>query len=146
MFAECKQFSQTGWRAAVLQEFVLEELGSCGSASDIYTETDRQEGLQLLAEPLRVLQARSTVGSNEVKRFQRFLVQVWWLRLDHFDRHDTQRPDVDLGTILFLLNHFGSHPVWRTDHGSTLRLGFGELSTETEIRYFRLAQVRCKRG
>jgi hypothetical protein len=115
------------------EEIVLEEFVGRGSAPNIDAETDRQESLQLLAELLWLLETRCTISSNQVQCLQWFLVEVGWLRLDHFDGHDTQRPNVDLGAILLLLDDFRSHPVRCTDHSGALGLGFSELGTETKI-------------
>lgn len=125
----------------MLQEVMLKKLKSGGSASDVHTETDRQECLQLLAQFLRFLQAWSTVGSDEIKSLEWFLVEIWWFRLDHFNSHDTQGPDIDLGTILLLLDNLGSHPVRSTHHGSTLRFRLGELGAESKIGCIELESI-----
>lgn len=100
---------------------------------DIDTETDTEESLELLAQLLRLLQARCTIGGDKVESLQRLFVEVRWLALDHLDGHDTQRPNIDLGTILFLLDDFRRHPVGCTDHGGTFGAIVGQLGTETEI-------------
>lgn len=139
VLAEREQISQALESAAVLQEVVLEKLFGGGSASDIDAETDRQECLQLLAQFLGLLQAWSTVGSDQVQGLQGLLVEVRGLGLDHLNCHDAKGPDVNLRAILLLLDDLGSHPVRCTDHGGTLGLTFGELGTETEIGCDRLA-------
>lgn len=95
---------------------------SSGTAAHVDAQANAQEGLELLAKLLRLLQSWGAVGGNEIQRLQRLLVEVRWLRLDHLDRHDTERPAVDLGTILLLLDDFRGHPVWCADHGGTLAL------------------------
>jgi len=120
----------------MLQEIVLQEFSSRGSASDVDTETNRQESLEFLAEFLRVLEAWSTVRSDQVECLEGFLIQIRWLGFDHLNRHNTQRPDVDLRAVLLLFDHFRSHPVWSTNHGCTLGLRLGELRAETEIGNF----------
>ena len=49
------------------------------------------------------------------------------------DGHDTQTPDVNLGTVLLTRHYLRSHPVWRADHGGTLRVRLGDLRAETEV-------------
>jgi hypothetical protein len=130
---EGKQVRQARQRAAVFQEVVHKQLVCRRTALDVDTQTHRQESLELLAQLVGLLEAGRSVGGNQVQRLQGLLVQVGGLRLDHFNSHDTQRPDVDLGAVLLLLDDFGSHPVGRADHGGTLRLGLSELGTEAEI-------------
>jgi hypothetical protein len=112
---------------------VPEQLIGASSATDINAEADGQEGLEILAELLRLLETRSSVGSNQVQRFEWLLVEIRWLRLDHLNCHDSERPDIDLRAIFLLLYDFWSHPVWCTDHGGTLGLGLSKLGAETKI-------------
>ena len=109
------------------------KLGRSCAASHIDAQTHAQERLQLLAEFLGLLETRGSVRGEEVKRLERFFVQVRWLGLDHLDCHDTQGPDVDDGPVFLLFDDLGSHPVWSPDHGGALVLGFGEFGTEAEI-------------
>lgn len=111
----------------------LQQLARVGSTSDVDAQTHAQETLELLAQRLWLLQRRSTIGRDQVQRLERFFVQIRRLVLDHLDRHDTERPDVDFGTVFFLLDDLGRHPVGRTHHGRTLRLLIGEFGAETEI-------------
>jgi hypothetical protein len=117
----------------VLQEVMLKKFGGRGSASDVDAEANGQESLQLLAQLLRLFEARCTVCGDQVQGLQRLLVEVGRLGLDHFNCHDAQGPDINLRAILLLLDDLGSHPVRGTDHGGALRLGLGELSAETEV-------------
>lgn len=117
----------------MLQEIVLDELIRRRTALDIHAETHRQESFQLLTELLGFLQPGSTVGGDEVEGLERLLVQVRRLRLDQLNGHDTERPDIDLGAVLLLLDNLGSHPVGRADHGGAFGLGFGQLGAETKI-------------
>ena len=105
---------------------------SC-AASHIHAQTHAQERLKLLAEFLGLLETWGSVRGDEVKRLERFFVQVRWLGLDHLDCHDTEGPDINDGPVFLLFDDFWSHPVWSADHGGTLALGFGELGTEAEI-------------
>jgi hypothetical protein len=68
-----------------------------------------------------------------VQHIQRLLVQVQRLVLDHLDRQDAQRTDVDLGAVFFLLDDLGCHPVRNADHVRSLRLLVGELGAEAEV-------------
>ncbi len=111
----------------------LQKLIGRSSALDIYAQTHAQEALQFPRERIRLLQCWSAVRRDEVEGFERLLVEVWRLVLDHLDGHDAERPDVDLGTILLLLDDLGSHPVRRADHRRTLRLLVRKLGAETEI-------------
>ncbi len=133
MLAECKQTGQAVQTAAMLQEIMLKKLNCGSSAPDVDTETNRQECLQLFAQLLRFLQAWRTISGNEIKRFQGFLVEIWGFGLDHFDSHNTKRPNVNLRAVFLLLDNFRSHPIRRSNHRGTFRLGFGELGAETKI-------------
>lgn len=130
---EPQKLAEAGNAAAVLQEVVPAQLFCGRTALDVNAEAHTQERLQLLGQLLRLLKSGSAVCCNKVQSLERFFVQVWWLGLDHLDRHDTKGPDVDLRAVLLLLDDFGCHPVWCTDHGGTLRALLGELGAETEI-------------
>jgi len=138
-----QQFGQTGEAAAHLQEFMGEQFVSRGTAADIHTETHAQERLEFPARLLRLLQPWGSVCRDEIQCLQGLFIQVRRLGLDHLDRHDTQRPAVDLGAVLLLLDHLGCHPVRCADHGGTLVLGLGELGTEAEISWKRLVSDFC---
>lgn len=133
MLAECQQVGQAREGATVLQEVVLEELKRRSSAADVDAEANGKESLQLLAQLLGFLESRSAICSNQIEGLQGLLVEVGGLRLDHLNRHDTKRPDIDFRTIFLLLDNLRRHPVGCADHCSTLRLGFGELGAEPEI-------------
>lgn len=64
---------------------------------------------------------------------ERILVQVWRLTLNHLDGHDTETPNVDLGTVLFARDDLGSHPVRGSDHGRSLCGGLAQLSAKTKV-------------
>lgn len=117
----------------MLQEVMSQQLICGGSALDVDTQAHGKEGLELFAELLGLLETRRSVGGDEIQSLQWLFVQVWRLRLNHLNRHDTQRPNINLGAILFLLDNFWCHPVGRSHHGRSLRLGFRQLGTETEI-------------
>lgn len=117
----------------MLQKIVLEKLVGRSPALDIHAQTDGQESFQLFTELLWLLEAGCAIGSNEIKSFERLFVQVGWLGLDHLNCHDTQGPDINLGTVLFLLDDFGSHPVRRANHSGSLRFGLCEFGAEAKI-------------
>lgn len=110
-----------------------QQLVSSSTASNIYAKTNAQEGLELLAQLLGLLQARCTVGGNQVESLEGLLIEIWGLGLDHLNSHNTQRPAVNLGSILLLLDHLGRHPVGCTDHGGTLALRLSQLGTEAKV-------------
>jgi len=91
-----------------------------------------EDGRQLVL----ILDLRCSICSNEPQRSQWAFRQVWWFAFDHLNRHDTERPDIDLATILLASDDFWSHPVWSADHGSALHVGFVYLSAEAEIGQF----------
>lgn len=131
---EAQEFTQTRQRASMLQKLMSSKFFRCCSRLDVYAQTDTQECLQFFAQLLGLFQSRRAVCRNEIQRFQRLFVQVRRLRLNHLNRHDAKRPDIDFGAILLLLDDLGSHPIWRADHGSTLRSLFRELGAEAKIR------------
>ena len=96
---------------------MLEQLVCCSAALDIDAEADAEEGFELPAEFIRVLEARGAIGGDQEKSFERLLVQIRGFGFDHLDGHDSKRPDVDLGTVFFLFDNLGSHPVGSADHG-----------------------------
>lgn len=126
----------------MLEEIVRQQLICRGTALDVHAQTDRQESLELLAQLLRLLEAGRAVGRNQVQGLERLLVEVGWLRFDHLNRHNTERPNIHLGAVLLLLHHLGRHPVWRADHGGALRLGIRELGAESKIGYYLLVKVQ----
>lgn len=131
--SESEKLAEAGNAAAVLQEVVPAKLFRGRTALDVDAQAHAQERLQLLGQLLGLLKSGSAVGCDQVESLEGLFVQVWWLGLDHFDCHDAEGPDVDLGAVLLLLDDFGCHPVRRTDHGGTLRALLGELGAETEI-------------
>lgn len=93
---ELEQLTEASNAAAVLQEVVSAKL-LCGcTALDVDAQADAQESLQLLGQLLGLLQSGGTVGRDEVESLEGLFVQVWWLGLDHLNRHDAEGPDVDL--------------------------------------------------
>lgn len=128
-----QQLSQTGEAAASLKELVSQQLVGSSTAADVHTKTNAQEGLELLAQLLWLLQTGGTIGGNQVQSLEGLLIEVWGLGLDHLNSHDTQRPAVNLGSVLLLLDHLGRHPVGRADHGGTLTLRLSQLSTEAKV-------------
>lgn len=93
-----------------------------------------QENLQLPTQRIRILQRGRSVRRDQEERLQRLFVEVRGFGLDHFDGHDAQGPHVDFGAVLALLDHFGSHPVGRADHGGAFGFGFGEFGAEAKVR------------
>jgi hypothetical protein len=135
VLTESQQVGQAGQGASMLEEVVLQQLVGGGSASNIDAKAHRQESLELLAELLWFLQTWCAVGGNEVECFKRLFIKIWRLGFDHFNCHNTKRPNVNFGAIFLLLDDLRSHPIWRADHGGSLRLGFSEFGTETKIGY-----------
>lgn len=91
---------------------------------------------------------------NQIERPQRVLVQVGRLTLDHLDRHDAERPDVDLcrlilvslaggslcvivtaylWSVLLPVDDFRGHPVRRAHHRGSFRLLGGDLRAEAKV-------------
>lgn len=90
------------------------------SASDVNTEADGEESLQLFAEFFGLLQSGRAVRRDEIQGLEWFFIQVGGFRFDHLNGHDSKRPDINLWAILLLLDDFGCHPVRRTNHSCTL--------------------------
>ncbi len=136
--AEPQQIRKAGQRAARLQKVVRQQLAGAGAALDVDAQAHGQKRLEVLGDLVGLLEARRAVGGDEVERLERLLVQVRWLRLNHFNGHDAERPNVDLGAVRLLLHHLRRHPVRRADHRRALALRLGELGAE--------AKVGCKRN
>lgn len=130
---EVEQLAEAVEAASALEEVVAHELGRAGARLDVDAQADGQEGLELLGELVGLLEAGCAVGRDEVQSLQRLLVQVRWLGFDHFNRHDTKGPDIDLVAVFFLLDNLGRHPVGCADHSGTLGSLLCELGAESEI-------------
>lgn len=132
--SELEHVHQTGQTAtASSQEFPLKDLLGCGPHADVNRKALTEKDLQLSAQAIRILESGSAVGGNEEERFQRLFVEVWRFRFDHFNGHDAERPHVHFGVVLFLLDHFGGHPVWCADHGSALGFLVGQFGAESKV-------------
>lgn len=118
---------------------MLQQLLRTCTTPNIHAKTHTQERLQVLAQLLWILKSWSSVSSDQVKCLEWLLVEIRWLGFNHFDSHDAQRPDINLWSVLLLLDDFGSHPVRRTDHGCALGFGFSEFGTEAEVGDFDVA-------
>lgn len=133
---ELQQIDKTCHTAASpLQEVPFKKLLGCSAVLDVDGQALTQEYLQFPTEPIRVFQHWGSISRNEEKSLQRLLVKIWRFRLDHFNRHNTQRPHVHFGAILLLLDDFGSHPVRSANHGSALRFLIREFGTKAKVGY-----------
>jgi hypothetical protein len=133
---ESQEISQTVERATVAQEIMSQQLVGRSATLDVNTQADGQESLELLAEFLRLLESRSSICCDEVQGLQGLLVEVWRLRLYHFDSHNAQRPDINLRTVFFLLDNLGGHPIGGSHHGGSLGLCLCKLGAEAKISNF----------
>eukprot|EP00047_Mylnosiga_fluctuans_P001701 m.221524 g.221524 ORF g.221524 m.221524 type:complete len:498 (+) comp10604_c0_seq1:1523-3016(+) len=122
-----------GQRRRLAQEGVLQELGCARAAVDVHLQALVQEILEDVGKILRVLQLGRAVGGNQIQRAEGILVEVRRLALDHLDRHDAQRPDVDLRAVLLPRDDLGGHPVRRAHHGGPLRRLRRQLRAEPEV-------------
>lgn len=134
--AKAQQLTQTRQTTPMLQKLMLAQLLGRRARLDVHAQAHAQETLELLAQLLRLLEARRAVRRNEVERLERLLVEVRRLRLDHFNRHDAQGPDVHFVAVLLLLYDFRCHPVRCADHGGALVALLRELGAEAEIGDF----------
>ena len=66
VLSEVEQLRQARQAASALEEVVANQLPCAGARLDIDTKTDRQEGLELLGQLIRLLETRGTVGRNEI--------------------------------------------------------------------------------
>lgn len=135
VLAEVEQLGQRVEAATALEEVVGKQLAGARSRLDVHTQADGEEGLELLGELVWLLEAGCTVGGDEIESLERLLVKVWRFRLNHFNRHNTQRPNIYLVAVLLLLNNLGRHPVRCSHHGRTLVARLGQLGAETKIGY-----------
>jgi hypothetical protein len=127
------QRRQRPQRLAQLKERMLKRPARIRSLLRVHLERLRQIVPERPAQRFRVRDRRRPVRRDEVKRLERVLVQVRRLALDHLDRHDAERPDVDLGPVLLAGDDFGRHPVRGTDHGGALGVALGDLGTEAKV-------------
>lgn len=65
-----------------------------------------------------------------------------WLAVDHFDRRDTEGPDIRLEVVASLLDHFRRHPEWRSNESIALRLDVDQLGRHAEVRQLHLPGIR----
>lgn len=139
LLSKPQQLGQAGGGAASAQKFMPAQLLGRGTALDIDAQADAQKALEFLAQLLRLLEPGRAVGGDEVQRLERLLVQVRRLRLNHLNRHDAERPNVDFAAVFLLLDHLGRHPVRCADHGCAFGALFRQLGAEAEIGDFDIA-------
>lgn len=125
----------------MLQKVMIQQLLRRRATLDIHAQTHRQERLELFTQTLGLLEARRAVGGDQIQGLEGLLVEVGRFRLNHFDGHDAERPDVDFRAVLLLLDDLGGHPVGGADHGGALGLGLGELGAEAEIGWRWVSKV-----
>lgn len=94
---------------------MIQERGGCGSSRSIHHQARRQELLQQGAVLLRLAERRCVARGDQIQRAHGLHVHVWRLRLGHLNRHDAQRPDVDLVSVALLLDYLRGHPVRGAD-------------------------------
>lgn len=111
------------------------KLISAGSTLNIYAKADTQKVFQVFAQCFWLLQSRRTVRRDQIQSFKWLFIEVRWLRFNHFYSHNAQGPDIDFGTVLFLFDYFGRHPIRSTDHRRPFGLLICKFSTKTEIGY-----------
>ena len=133
---ELQKLTKTSLTTPMLQKLMPSQFLRRGPTLNIDTQTHTQKRLQLLTQPLGFLQSRRPVRCDKVQSFERLFVQVGRFALDHFDRHDAKRPNVDFAAVLLLLDDLRRHPVGRADHGGTFVALFGEFGAEAEIGDF----------
>lgn len=134
-----QQLRQTIRRARPFQKFMLNQLLRARPTPNIHTETHTQKRLQILTQLLRVLKSWGPIRRNQIQGLKWLLIEVRRLSLNHLNSHDSQRPDIDLGTVFLLLDDFRCHPVGSSDHGCALGFRFGELGAEAEVGDFDVA-------
>lgn len=64
------------------------------------------------------------------------------LAIDHFNRSNTQRPDIGLEVVSSLLDNFRSHPEGCADKGIALRLDIDQLRRDTEVGQLHFSGIR----
>lgn len=133
LISPSQQFRQRGQTTSVAEEGVFQQFLRAGPTLDLHTQTDGQKFLQLLAQLVRVLQARGAVGGDEEEGLEGLLVQVRGFGFDHLNGHDAQGPDVYFGSVFFLLHHLRCHPVGCPHHRGPFGFGFGQFRTEAEV-------------
>ena len=139
---EPQQLNQARQRATALpQEVASKDLVSGSTVLHRDSQALAQEDLKLTAQLVRVLQRWRSVRGDQEEGLEGFLVQIWRLRLDHLDGHDAKGPHIDFGTIFFLLDNLGGHPVRCANHGGALGFLVSEFGAEAKISYNTISQV-----
>ena len=134
LLIEPQQLRQTRQTTPIPHKLILQQLLRARSALHIHTQTHTQKLLQLPRQLVRVLKSGRAIRRDEEECFEGLFVEIGGFGLDHLDGHDSERPDVDFGTVFFLLDDFGRHPVGGADHGGAFGFGFRELGAEAEVR------------
>jgi hypothetical protein len=99
----------------------------------IYLEREAQEVAEHCGQGMLFLDCWCSVRCNEPESAKRAFVQVRRLSFNHLNGHNAERPDVDLAAVFFPGYDLGGHPVWGSDHGSSLVVTFVDLCAESEI-------------
>ena len=130
--------------APALEEFAIEDLIRAGSLADIDSQAEAEEDLDVHADFVRLLQSWSAVCRDQEERFEGFFVQVGGFSFDHFDGHDTERPNIDFAVVLFLFDHFWRHPVGGADHSITFRFLVRNFGAEPEVGCVRSVRYKTE--
>jgi len=62
----------------------------------INAETSVEKIAKLIRQTFSFLNVRFSILSYQINSFQRRFVEIWRFTVQHLQRHDTQRPDVNL--------------------------------------------------
>lgn len=128
----------------------LQQLLSSRSFLRLHSQTTLQPIPKQRRKLFPILDFRRPVGRNQIQRSQRILIQIRWLSFQHFylsaltiqffnqrlltNRHDSQRPDINLWSIFLSRDHFRRHPIRRSNHCRPLgRQGIRNPSAKSEI-------------
>lgn len=139
---------------ALLQEVMIEE--ECCALAQVRVDLEAvvEEALQIAVD-LR-LRRRPALRLDVIDRlamavielarqaqrcyFQRRLVHVRRFSVEHFDYHDSQRPDIDFLVVLHRpIDDFRCHPVRRADHRLSTAGPGPKLSAKPKISQFNIA-------
>ena len=128
-----KQASKQTRASASASAKYLKQLARTRALVGIHTRTLVNKIFEQVRELVGLLEWAAAFGGDQEQRLDGRLLHVRRLTFDHLLRHDTEAPDVDLGSVLLRSNDLGCHPVRGADDACALGLGGRQLRSEPKV-------------
>mmetsp|Transcript_1760 Transcript_1760/g.2471 ORF Transcript_1760/g.2471 Transcript_1760/m.2471 type:complete len:352 (-) Transcript_1760:391-1446(-) len=118
---------------------MLKELDSVWTILRILGKTEIEEIEEFFGVGRFIFDSWESLGNDKKECFGRREIHVGWETFKTFTHHDTERPDINLWTIVEPLNDLWGHPIGSTNNGVAFSLLRGKLSSKAEIGEFDLS-------